>query len=147
MQSLDQDAALADCGSLLDALRDLPECTGRVGALGYCLGGKLAFLLGARNKVDSAISYYGVGIQEQLKLLPEVRVPTLLFIAEEDVLCPPPAQQHIKMATAENNFVSIESFPEAGHAFARTGSTSYRQDAAERADNLAIRFLEQYLDG
>lgn len=69
-----------------------------------------------------------------------------MFITERDVLCPLSAQKQIKMAAEENGFVSIESFPEVGHAFARTGSTSYKQDVAERANQLAIRFLNRHLD-
>src|SRR5580693_6139318 len=48
----DEAQAVRDVGETIAALRDMPECTGRVGTIGYCLGGKLVVLTAARYPVD-----------------------------------------------------------------------------------------------
>ena len=57
----DVDRSVDDIAATVAALRALPECKGKVGALGFCLGGLLAYLAAARAGVDCAVSYYGVG--------------------------------------------------------------------------------------
>ena len=65
-QKFDVDAGIKDIAACVQALRGRPECTGKVGALGHCLGGKLAYLAAARAGVDCAVGYYGVGIEGHL---------------------------------------------------------------------------------
>ncbi len=57
------------------ALRSMPGCNGKVGALGYCLGGKLAYLMASRSDVDAAVGYYGVGLDEMLDEIHDIRMP------------------------------------------------------------------------
>src|SRR5688500_513058 len=60
MQRFDQDQGVADIeASIREARRRLPE-DGKVGAVGYCLGGRLAFMTSARTDVDASVGYYGV---------------------------------------------------------------------------------------
>src|ERR1700687_5144291 len=61
-QRFDANQSIKDSADALKVLRARPECVGKVGALGFCLGGKLAYLVAARTDVDCAVSYYGVGI-------------------------------------------------------------------------------------
>src|SRR5512142_334475 len=61
-QRFDANQSIKDAADALKVLRARPECKGKVGALGFCLGGKLAYLVAARTDVDCAVSYYGVGI-------------------------------------------------------------------------------------
>src|SRR6202021_666381 len=65
-QRFDADQSIKDSADALKVLRARPECVGKVGALGFCLGGKLAFLAAARTDVDCAVCYYGVGIEAAL---------------------------------------------------------------------------------
>ena len=69
-------------------LRGRPECTGKVGALGHCLGGKLAYLAAARAGVDCAVGYYGVGIEGHLNEKDKIRCPMVLHFAGEDKYLP-----------------------------------------------------------
>ena len=70
----------------MKALRARPEAAGKVGALGFCLGGKLAYLAAARSGVDVAVGYYGVGIEGSLDERP--KCPTVLHFAEKDKSIP-----------------------------------------------------------
>jgi len=123
-------------------VRSLPAFAGKLGAVGYCLGGKLAYLLAMRSGIDAAVSYYGVGIHGALDQASRLKCRILLHIAVKDQLCPPQAQAAIKQAlTPFGNRVSIMDYPEAGHAFARRGGASYDEAAARRADEATHQFL------
>ena len=65
-QRFDANQSIKDAADALKVLRARPECVGKVGALGFCLGGKLAYLVAARTDVDCAVCYYGVGIEADL---------------------------------------------------------------------------------
>jgi carboxymethylenebutenolidase len=145
MKGLDHARAVADCTVLLNHIRSLPDMRSRkVAALGYCLGGKLACLVGANSNIDAVVSYYGVGIQSILDSVKTMRTPTLLHMGLDDTLCPPDAQQAIESALGSLEHIEIEMYP-AGHAFARTGSPAYVPDSARRANERTLSFLSQRL--
>ena len=87
-QRFDVDQALVDIGAALEALRARPECTGKAAAMGFCLGGKLAYLTAARHDVDAAVSFYGVGIEEALDESGGIACPLLMHFAGEDSFVP-----------------------------------------------------------
>ena len=124
MHGLNENLAVSDATDALAYMRSLRECTGKVGVLGYCLGGKLAYLMAARAQVDVAVSYYGVGIHSVLNEASDIRAPMLLHIAAEDQLCPPPAQEQIHRALSAVPNVTLRTHQGVGHAFARKGSAA-----------------------
>ena len=65
-QKIDEDKAVEDSAAALDFLRRNSACNGRVGAVGFCMGGNLAYLLSTRFKPDCAVGYYGVSIEKSL---------------------------------------------------------------------------------
>ncbi len=83
-QRFDEDKAAKDIKSAVGVLRKVKGCNGKVAALGYCLGGKLAYLAASRAGVDAAIGYYGVGIENNLKEAKKIKVPLLLHFAGND---------------------------------------------------------------
>jgi carboxymethylenebutenolidase len=135
MRGLNLDLAVEDALLAADHVRALEGANGKVGAIGYCLGGKLAYLLSMRAGINAAASYYGVAIQASLDQMAAVRGPLLLHIAEEDQLCPPEAQAAIEQAAApHSDRVRVIRYPGVGHAFARRGSPVFDPRSAERAD-------------
>jgi carboxymethylenebutenolidase len=146
MRGLDPDLAVQDALIAADHVRALDGANSKVGAIGYCLGGKLAYLLSMKAGVDAAASYYGVGIQGALDQMGAVRSPLLLHIAEEDQLCPPEAQAAIEQAAAaHSNHVKTMRYPGVGHAFARRGSPAFDRQSAERADNATKELFRAHL--
>src|SRR5713226_5468052 len=95
-QGFDEAKGVADLKATLAHLRALPACSGRVGTVGYCLGGKLAYLMATRSDADCNVGYYGVGIEAALAEAGQITKPLLLHIAEKDQFCPPDAQAKIK---------------------------------------------------
>src|ERR1700760_2066381 len=64
--AFDVDAGVKDIAATIDHIRQDPACNGKVGAVGFCLGGLLAYLTATRTDVDAAIAYYGVGIDARV---------------------------------------------------------------------------------
>lgn len=142
LKGLDHDLAIEDAIAALDYARTLPGANGRVASVGYCLGGKLSYVLSTRYPMDVCVSYYGVGIQGALDLAPQVKGKLLLHIAGEDHLCPPEAQAQIVAAMCPHGErIRVETYPGAGHAFARRGGAAYNAAAAERANAATFALL------
>jgi carboxymethylenebutenolidase len=140
---LDQYQAVADAGAAVAAARSYASVTAGAVAVGYCLGGKLAYLMAARGLVKAAVSYYGVGIQGALDEAANIEGRVLLHIAEKDTLCPPEAQQKIHAALSQLGSRGIVvTHPDVGHAFARGGGANFNAEATARANALTREFLE-----
>ena len=146
-QRLDPAKAVEDSAAALNFLRQHPACSGRVGAVGFCLGGKLAYLLSTRFKPDCAVGYYGVGIENDLSEAQNLSSPLLLHIAGRDRNCPPEAQGKIHAALEENPLVKICDYPEREHAFARPGGEHYHAGDAELANLRSLEFVVTHLAG
>lgn len=146
-QGLDEPQAIADAAQAVAHLRQHPACTGPVGGVGYCLGGKLAYLLAARHDVDACVGYYGVGIEKALDEAPHIKKPLLLHIAGRDRFCPPEAQAVLHRALDHHPQVTLHDYPDQDHAFARRGGEHHHPGAAELADLRTIEFFARHLHG
>jgi carboxymethylenebutenolidase len=139
------DKGVEDLKASLDALRKQPGCTGKAGTVGYCLGGKLAYLMATRSSADCNVSYYGVGIQDMLGEAAKIAKPLLMHIAEQDKFVPPEAQKKVKDGLRGNRQVTIHSYPGADHAFAREGGEHWNAAAAEQANTRTAEFFKLHL--
>jgi carboxymethylenebutenolidase len=146
-QGLDEAKAVEDSAAALEFLRLHPACSGRAGAVGFCLGGNLAWLLSARSKPDCAVGYYGVGIEKNLNEAVNLGSPLMLHVAGKDQHCPPAAQQQIQEALGQNPLATIHVYSEQGHAFGRPGGEHYDPAAAELAHLRTLEFLVRNLTG
>ncbi|MCA1630971.1 MAG: dienelactone hydrolase family protein [Acidobacteria bacterium] len=146
-QGLDEAKAVEDAAAALKFSREHPSCDGRVGAVGYCLGGKLAYLLAARFPVDCAVGYYGVGIDGALDEATNIRSPVMLHVGGRDKFCPPEAQVKIHAALDSHPSVTLYDYPEQDHAFARVGGEHYDARAAELANLRTVEFFARHLLG
>ena len=134
-----------DLKSTLDYLRAVSGCSGKAGAVGYCLGGKLAYLMATRSSADCSVGYYGVGIENALGEAKNIKKPLMLHIAEQDSFCPSEAQKKIKAALAANRLVTIHTYPGVEHAFARVGGEHFDKAAAELANKRTADFFKTHL--
>lgn len=146
-QELDEAKAVEDSAAALEFLRKHTACSGRVGAVGFCLGGNLAYLLSVRFKPDCAVSYYGVSIEKSLDEAKNLGNPLLLHIAGADQFCPPEAQAQIHATLDGNPLVTIHDYPGLGHAFGRTGGDHYDASGAELAHLRSLEFFVNHLAG
>jgi carboxymethylenebutenolidase len=135
-QRFDVDKGVDDITPAVKTLRARPELAGKVGALGFCLGGKLAYLAAARSGVDVAVGYYGVAIEASLNELP--KCPLVLHFAEKDKFVPPEAVDKIKAGLKDRSDVEIYVYPGQDHAFARTGGDHFHKPSALMAHHRSI---------
>ena len=147
MGGLDQQRAVDDALAAATQLKQAGDGSGQVAAIGYCLGGKLAFLLATRPGIAAAISYYGVAIQGSLDQADRLIAPLLIHIAQEDALCPPDAQAAIHAALDGRTDVRVLDHPGVGHAFARLDGAGFDPTATERANAATAAFLREHLVG
>jgi carboxymethylenebutenolidase len=143
--AFDVDAGIRDIAATIDTVRKDPGCSGRVGAVGFCLGGLLAYLTGARTDVDASVAYYGVGIDGRLEEANTVKKPLLLHIAEEDGFVPKQAQAAIIAALKDNGLVEIHSYPGVDHGFARIAGQHYDAAATAKAGEHTLAFFKRTL--
>ncbi len=144
---LDAAKAVEDSAAALAYLRTHPACNGKVGAVGFCLGGKLAYLLSVRHDPDCAVGYYGVGIEKNLSEAENLKRPLLLHIAGEDKFCPAKARAQIHETLDANPLATLHDYPGLDHAFGRTGGEHYNAAAAELAHLRTLEFLVRTLTG
>lgn len=143
--AFDVDAGVKDIAATIDAIRKDPHCSGKVGAVGFCLGGLLSYLTATRTDADAAVGYYGVGIDKYVAEAEKLAQPLLLHVAEADQFVPPPAQAVIKDALAMHNNVELFSYPGRDHAFARAGGQHYDAADAKLANDRTLAFLKKAL--
>src|SRR5262249_17529847 len=146
-QQLDEAKAVEDSAAAMNFLRPHPACSGHVGAVGFCLGGNLAYLLSGRFKPDCAVGYYGGGIEEGLGGGKNLTNPLLLHIAGQDRNCPAEAQAKIHAALDGNPLVKICDYAAGEHAFARPGGEHFDAHEAELANLRSLEFFVTHLAG
>ncbi|HEY1631054.1 MAG TPA: dienelactone hydrolase family protein [Rhizomicrobium sp.] len=145
MNEFDPDKGVGDIQASIDFLRKSDACTGKVGAVGYCLGGLLAYLTAARTDSDAAVGYYGVNIQKKLDEAANIKKPLMLHVAGKDGFTPPEAQKQIVDGLKGNAHVTLHVYPQMDHAFARVGGEHYDHANAELANGRTATFFRQHL--
>ncbi len=138
VQRFDPELGAADIQSVHAHLLGMDECTGKVGAVGFCLGGTLTFACAARSRVDgrgidAAVSYYGSGNNDLLGLLDAVECPLLFHYGAEDPFIPEEKIAEVERAIAGRPHMELDRYA-AGHAFSNWDAPSmYQAEAAEAA--------------
>jgi carboxymethylenebutenolidase len=134
---------VSDLQAAVSWLRAHPACTGKVGTVGYCLGGKMAYLMALDSDADCNVGYFGVGIERLLDHAPRLSRPLMLHIPERDEHCAPESQAEIKRVLAGK--AEMFGYAGAGHAFNRVGGPHYHAEATAVSHARTDRFLKQHL--
>ena len=134
---------VSDLAATISALSGLDSCSGKVGSVGFCLGGRLAYLTATRTDVDAAVGYYGVMLTEHLD--EPINAPLILHMATEDEYVPKESQEEIKEALAGNDKVTIYTYEGQDHAFARAGGQHYDQASADAARERTLDHFRVHL--
>ena len=143
--AFDVELGVKDIAATVGHARQLGGGNGQVGAVGFCLGGLLAFLTGTRTDADACVSYYGVGIEKYLGEAEKLAEPVMLHIAEEDQFVPKEAQALILSALKNHPQVEIHGYPGRDHAFARQGGEHYDAGDAAKANERTLAFFRKHL--
>lgn len=141
----DIETGMDDLKATLSYIRNYDDCNGLVGCTGYCLGGKLAYMMAAQTDINASVSYYGVAIETMLDQAANIIAPLMLHIAEEDEFVNKEAQVQIKGVLSANTQTTIHSYSGANHAFARGNGMHYNKEAADLANQRTHDFLNSAL--
>ncbi|HWD49922.1 MAG TPA: dienelactone hydrolase family protein [Rhizomicrobium sp.] len=145
MNKFDPKTGVEDIQATINTLRHTEGCSGKVGAVGYCLGGMLAYLAATRTDADASVSYYGVNIQTLLGESRNIKQPLMLHIAGKDEFVKSEAQRQIVDGLKDNQLVTVHTYPQMDHAFARVGGAHYDHANAELANGRTATFFRQHL--
>lgn len=113
----DWDEGSRDIQSAIDALRAQPQCSGKVGAVGYCFGGALAFLAATRTNIDAAIGYYGGGIDHFIAEAKNIKSPLMLHYGATDAAIAAEARETVRAGLAARDDAEVYVYANAGHGF------------------------------
>jgi carboxymethylenebutenolidase len=144
MNRFDAAKGVEDIMATIDLLRTMPGIR-KVGAVGHCLGGLLAYLTAARTNADASVGYYGVNIPAFLGEAANIRKPLMLHIAAEDGFVPEPAQEQMIAGLKDNSSVTLHRYEGVDHAFARPGGKHFNAAAAELANTRTAEFFRRHL--
>jgi carboxymethylenebutenolidase len=136
---------VADIHTSVAALRGLDEVAGaRVGAIGWCLGGRLAYSAAALSDIDAAVAFYGGGIHDALHLVSGIQCPLQFHYAGDDDHIPPAAVDRVRSAFA-GKAADVFVYPGARHGFNCWARASYHAPSATLAHGRALEFLARTL--
>jgi carboxymethylenebutenolidase len=141
----DRAALQRDMVDALRTLRERPEVGARrVGAFGYCMGGRLAYVAAATASVDAAVAYYGGGIQDQLELAPRISCPIMFHYGALDANIPLTAVDKVR-AAVQGKMAEVHVYDNADHGFNCWARGSYHAGSAALAHARSLQFFAQRL--
>ncbi|MBN9411947.1 MAG: dienelactone hydrolase family protein [Burkholderiales bacterium] len=142
---LDFDRATDDCGACIDFLRQRPGANGRVGVVGFCIGGKLALLAGAREAPDAAVGFYSIDLEPHFREVPAIACPSMFHFGALDTRVPVAYEQHIREHSTPGQDIALHIYPETGHGFARRGQPPYHEPSATLATDRTLALFGRAL--
>ncbi len=140
MGQFDQDTGIRDIQAAINHLRDT-QGTEKVGCIGYCLGGRLAYMTAARTDIDASIGYYAVGIDGLLGEKEAIANPLMLHIAGDDGFVDADTQAAMHAGLDDHDKVTLHDYPGLNHGFATETGTRRDNEAAELADGRSEAFF------
>lgn len=145
MGQFDQDQGIADLEATVRAARDRVGQSGKVGCVGYCLGGRLAFMMSTRTDVDASVGYYGVMIDQLLGEKHAIAHPLMLHIPTADHFVGPDAQKAIHEGLDDHPKVTLHDYEGEDHGFAAEMGKRRSEEAAKLADKRTEDFFAEHL--
>ena len=142
---LNIDIAAAELQRAVEAIRHIPSCTGKVGALGFCMGGLLAFVCAARAGVESSVIYYGTRLDQHLELVQDITCPLLFHFASDDEHISTQTVKKIKMSLSGKDNCRVVVHKNSGHGFNCWERDSWNQSAAATARGQSLVHLMETL--
>lgn len=144
MGKFDQDQGVRDIEATIHWVRqhaDVPK----VGAVGYCLGGRLAYMTAARTDANATVGYYAVGIPDLLREKHGIAHPLMLHIPTADHFVPPEAQKAMHEGLDGNPKITLYDYEGLDHGFATQFGKRRDEEGATLADKRTAAFFAEHL--
>jgi carboxymethylenebutenolidase len=143
LKAFDWDRAVDDAHTAAQWLRASAHCTGRIAAIGFCMGGRTAFLAASRAGADAAVSLYALGIAKHLDEVRNVSVPVQFHYGLNDEHIPKSEIDAVAGAAKDNANAEVHLYPGAGHGFFTAGRPAYHPQAVAAASAHIDRLLSK----
>ena len=141
-----KDVTTADLVAALSDLRKLPEVTGKVAVMGYCLDGRLAYEVAAASDPDACVAYYGSGIAAELDLADLITCPALFHFGGSDPYIAPEEISAVAQVFANRPETRMVVQERAGHAFENSFASMFSDpEAASASWPVTLEFLDRTL--
>lgn len=140
----DQEAGVRDIEATIKTAR-AQTGGGKVGCVGYCLGGRLAFMTATRTDIDASVGYYGVGIDNLLREKHAIAHPVLLHIPTADHFVGPEVQKAMHEGLDDHPKVVLHDYAGEDHGFAAEMGQRRSEAAAQLADARTAAFFAEHL--
>jgi carboxymethylenebutenolidase len=144
MMKMDQDKAIRDIEATIHVARSMTG-GGKVGAVGYCMGGRLAYMTAARTDIDASVGYYGVGIDQLLREAHAIAHPLVLHVPTADGFVSPEVQRAMHEALDPHPKVTLYDYEGLDHGFATTFGNRRDEAGAALADSRTNGFFKDNL--
>jgi carboxymethylenebutenolidase len=144
MGKFNGDDCIRDIEALIHHLKREGGCA-KVGLVGFCLGGFIAYTASARTDIDASVGYYGVSIDQHLNETHAIANPLMLHIAGADHFVTPEAQAKIHAALDGHPRVTLHDYPGLDHGFATESGDRRNEDGARLADSRTEAFFAEHL--
>ena len=144
MGKFDQDQGIRDIEATIHHIRR-EEGVAKVGCVGYCLGGRLAYMTAARTDVNASVGYYGVGIDGQLGEKHAIAHPLMLHIPTEDGFVDKATQKAMHEGLDDHPKVTLHDYEGLDHGFATEFGKRRAEEAAQLADKRSAEFFAEHL--
>lgn len=144
MGQFNQDGGIGDIEATIKYARMSEGCY-KVGVVGYCLGGRLAYMTAARTDVDASVGYYPVGIPELLREKHAIANPLMLHIAGADHFVGPDTQKAMHEGLDDHPKVTLHDYPGLDHGFATEVGLRRNEEGARLADSRTAEFFASNL--
>jgi len=144
MMALKMDEAAKDMAGAYDFLKAHPACTGKVGSVGFCMGGGLSLMIASIRPIDACVDYYGVAEAAQLSGL---KAPVLGHYAANDTWASPEAAAKLEKGLRDiGKQVEFHMYPGTDHAFFNDSRPEIYNDAAAKLSwDRTLAFFKQHL--
>ena len=144
MGRFDQDEGVRDIEATIRYARNSEGCA-KVGVVGYCLGGRLAYMTAARTDGDASVGYYAVGIDNLLREKHAIANPLMLHIPTGDHFVGPEAQKAMHEGLDDHPKVRLHDYEGLDHGFATEFGKRRNEEAAQLADKRTAEFFAKHL--
>ena len=139
----DQDRGIRDIEAAIKYARS--QGCGKVGAVGYCLGGRLAYMTAARTDSDATVGYYAVGVDNLLHEKHAIANPLMLHIPTEDGFVDKDTQKAMHEGLDDHPKVTLHDYEGLDHGFATEFGKRRSEEAANLADSRTADFFAEHL--
>ena len=140
----DRNEMLEDFIAAFNYLKNHPECTGKIGVVGFCFGGWISNMMAVKvTDLLAAVPFYGG--QPSAEEVPNIKAPLLLHFAANDKRVNAGWPDYAKALQENNKEYSAHLYPDVNHGFHNDTTPRYDWDAAQLAWQRTMDFFKTKL--